>query len=66
MSLAGGYPIPARVARSEEVIQRSRFLTLLAHSPTSEAAHSFLHTVREEYPDASTRRVSKASKRNRR
>lgn len=52
MSPSGGYPIPARTVRVEEVIQRSRFLTALAHAPTPEAAHHFLQTLRDEFPDA--------------
>lgn len=47
-----GFPIPARVHRVEEVILRSRFITTLAHAPTSEAAHSFVQRVRDEFPDA--------------
>ncbi|MEQ9570276.1 MAG: YigZ family protein [Longimicrobiales bacterium] len=52
MTASGGYPIPARPVRVEEVIQRSRFLTALAHAPSSEAAHHFLQTLRDEHPDA--------------
>ena len=47
-----GYPIPARTHRVEETIQRSRFLTALAHAPDSDAAHAFVHRIREEFPDA--------------
>ncbi|UCC24940.1 MAG: YigZ family protein [Gemmatimonadales bacterium] len=47
-----GFPIPARVHRVEEVVLRSRFITTLAHAPTSEAAHSFVQRVRDEFPDA--------------
>ncbi len=46
------YPIPARVHRVEETIQRSRFITTVAHAPDAEAAHAFVQTVRDEYPDA--------------
>jgi len=48
----GGYPIPARVHRVEETIQRSRFLTALAHAPAADAAHAFVDRIREEHPDA--------------
>jgi len=34
------------------VIQKSRFITALAHAPTAEAARSFLAGIREEFPDA--------------
>lgn len=47
-----GFPIPARLHRVEETIQRSRFVTTLAHAPSSEAAHSFVQRMREELPDA--------------
>lgn len=46
------YPIPARVHRVEEVVQRSRFVTTLAHAPDAAAAHAFVARVREELPDA--------------
>jgi uncharacterized YigZ family protein len=46
------YPIPARVHRVEEVIQRSRFVTTLAHAPDADAAHAFVRRMREEHPDA--------------
>jgi uncharacterized YigZ family protein len=46
------YLVPARSHRVEEVIRRSRFLTVLAHAPDPDAAHSFVMRVREEFPDA--------------
>lgn len=49
---AGGYLIPARPVRVTEVIQRSRFLTVLAHAPDAEAAHHFVQSLRDEHPDA--------------
>ena len=52
MDATHGYPIPARIHRAEETIQRSRFLTAIAHAPDAEAAHHFIHRIREEYPDA--------------
>ncbi len=48
----GRYPIPARVHRVEETIQRSRFTTTFAHAPDADAAHAFVHTIREEFADA--------------
>ena len=50
--MGSGFPIPARVHRVEEVIQRSRFLTALAHAPDSDAAHAFVSRIRDERPDA--------------
>jgi len=50
--VASGFLIPARVHRVEEVIQRSRFLTALAHAPDAEAAHAFVARMRDEQPDA--------------
>jgi len=46
------YPVPARVHRVEETIQRSRFLTAAAHAPDADAAHAFVQRMRDEYPDA--------------
>jgi len=46
------FPIPARIHRVEETIQRSRFLTAAAHAPDADAAHAFVQRMRDEYPDA--------------
>ena len=48
----GRYPIPSRRHRVDEAIQRSRFVTTLAHAPNSAAAHAFVQTIRDEFPDA--------------
>jgi uncharacterized YigZ family protein len=47
------YPIPAQRHRVEEVIQRSRFITTLAHAPTVEAARAFIDETSTEFSDAS-------------
>ena len=47
-----GYPVPARLHRVEETIQRSRFLTTVARAPTDIEARNVLNSVREEFPDA--------------
>ena len=47
-----GFPIPSRIHRVEESIQRSRFITTLAHAPEAEAAQSFVQRMRDEFPDA--------------
>jgi uncharacterized YigZ family protein len=52
LSAPSRYPIPARVHRVEETIQRSRFITTFAHAPDAEAAHAFVATIRDEFPDA--------------
>ena len=52
MSDPNRYPIPGRVHRVEEVIQRSRFLTAVAHAPDADAAHAFVASIRDEFPDA--------------
>ncbi len=49
---ASGYPIPAATHRSEQTIQRSRFIATLAHAPTVEAARARIDDVRAEFPDA--------------
>ncbi|NVJ07653.1 YigZ family protein [Myxococcus sp. AM001] len=46
------YPIPAGLHRVEQDIQKSRFITTAAHSPTVEEAKAFIARVREEFDDA--------------
>jgi uncharacterized YigZ family protein len=46
------YPVPARIHRVEEVVQRSRFITTAARAPDADAAHAFIRTIRDEFPDA--------------
>src|SRR5690606_17190774 len=49
---AGGYPIPAATHRTEQTIQRSRFIATLAHAPTVDAARARIDDVRAGFPDA--------------
>ncbi|NVJ14884.1 YigZ family protein [Myxococcus sp. AM010] len=46
------YPIPAGLHRVEQDIQKSRFITTAAHTPTVEEAKAFIARVREEFVDA--------------
>ncbi|HEX5751256.1 MAG TPA: YigZ family protein [Archangium sp.] len=46
------YPIPARLHRVEQELERSRFITTVAPAPTVEEAKAFIARVREEFPDA--------------
>lgn len=46
------YPIPAARHRVTQEIERSRFITTVAHAPTIEDARAFIASVREEFPDA--------------
>ena len=46
------YRVPARVHRVEEVIHRSRFVTTAARAPDADAAHAFVQSIRDEFPDA--------------
>ncbi len=47
------YDIPAEaVSLSEETIKKSRFITLLAHTPGVEAARAFVQQVKQEHPTA--------------
>jgi len=50
--MAERYPIPAARHRVEQEIQRSRFITTVAHTPTVEAARAFIAEMREEFADA--------------
>ena len=52
MSAPARYLIPARIHRVEETIQRSRFVTTLAHAPDADAAQAFVQRIRDELPDA--------------
>lgn len=47
------YRIPADVHRTEEVIDRSRFITTVAHASTLEEARQFIAKVSAEFSDAS-------------
>ena len=46
------YPIPARLHRVEQELQRSRFITTAAPSPTVEEARAFISQVSAEFADA--------------
>jgi len=46
------YLIPSRPHRVEEVILRSRFITVGAHARDPEEAQRFVAELREEFPDA--------------
>ena len=46
------YPIPARVHRVEQDVQKSRFITTAAPAPSVDEARAFIARVREEFPDA--------------
>ena len=47
-----GYPVPAERHRVEQVIERSRFITTIAHAPGIEAARALVSEMRREFPDA--------------
>ena len=47
------YQIPAATHRTEESIERSRFITTVAHTPTAEDARAFIAQVSAEFGDAS-------------
>ena len=51
--MSARYPIPARTHRVEEEIQRSRFITTLAHTPTLDEARAFVQQMKAEFGDAS-------------
>ena len=46
------YPIPTGQHRVEEEINRSRFITTVAYTPTVEAARAFIEQVRAEFAGA--------------
>jgi uncharacterized YigZ family protein len=51
--MSARYPIPARTHRVEEEIQRSRFITTVAHTSTVDAARAFVQQMKAEFDDAS-------------
>jgi uncharacterized YigZ family protein len=46
------YRIPGIAHRVEDVIERSRFITTVAHAPDAEEARAFIDEMRREFPDA--------------
>ena len=46
------YSIPAAPVLFEETIKKSRFITLLAHTPGRNTAQAFVQSVKAEHPDA--------------
>ncbi|XXF75123.1 YigZ family protein [Myxococcaceae bacterium GXIMD 01537] len=46
------YLIPVGIHRVEQEIQRSRFITTLAHTGSAEEAKAFIASVRQEFADA--------------
>jgi uncharacterized YigZ family protein len=47
-----GYAVPAAKHRTEQLVQRSRFITTLGRAASAEDARAFIAAVREEYADA--------------
>jgi uncharacterized YigZ family protein len=52
MTDAARYPVPSGVHRVDQTVQRSRFVTTVARASDAQAAHSFVASIREEFPDA--------------
>ena len=50
--MSDGYRVPAGTARTEDVIQGSRFIATLGRAATAEAARAFIDALRAEFPDA--------------
>lgn len=46
------YPIPTGTHRVQDTIKRSRFITTVAHAPTTDDAQAFIAGIRDEFPDA--------------
>jgi uncharacterized YigZ family protein len=46
------YPIPARRARCEEIIHRSRFITTIASAASADEARAFIAEIRAEFAGA--------------
>lgn len=52
MSDGAGYLVPVGRHEFEEVIQNSRFLTVVDRCRTADEAHGFVREVRQRFPDA--------------
>lgn len=50
--MADAYPIPAERHRAELVVDRSRFIATVEHTPSVEAARAFIAAMRREFSDA--------------
>jgi uncharacterized YigZ family protein len=48
----GRYPVPAGTNRSEQIIDRSRFIATVGRAGTVDDARAFIDAVRTEFPDA--------------
>lgn len=46
------YRIPAEPYRTEETVQRSRFIATVGHASTEEDAKAFISAIKSEFPDA--------------
>ena len=53
MISADRYPIPSCFHRDEEIIQRSRFITSIRHTPNMKEGKSFISQIKGEFTDAS-------------
>lgn len=52
VDIEGSYPVPASELSDSEEIQKSRFITLLRHTPGRDAARRWLDEVRYAHPQA--------------
>lgn len=50
--MAVAYSIPAALLELSEEIKKSRFITLIAHTPTVEAAKAWVNEVKRQHPSA--------------
>lgn len=46
------YLIPASTIRYEQVIKKSRFIAIIAHAPSKEAAQAVIESARQEFSDS--------------
>ncbi len=47
-----GYPVPAQTHRTEQSIERSRFIATIGRAASVEDARALIESVRADYPDA--------------
>lgn len=46
------FNIPARQWQCEHIIKKSRFIAYIQHADSPQAAHAFIQSIRDQYPDA--------------
>lgn len=46
------FNIPVQMLQCEHIIKKSRFIAYVQHADSPQAAHAFIQSIRDQYPDA--------------